>query len=156
MRQTLANSVNPDQTPQNVSPHEGFQTHQCNISENRDIKRIQRWNNDEDSTARNNWNAEAKENQQLDSGGPDRASGTTRLTKKPVGRTRHRVWSPIRRRATKERRKIINRDWGNYHSCIWSGSTLFASNTRISIKHGNNKTTQTPLIVEMDQSEQWM
>ena len=26
---------------------------------------MQRWNNDEDSTARNNWNAEAKDNQQL-------------------------------------------------------------------------------------------
>ena len=50
----------------------GFLTHQFNISENiKKIKRIQRWNNDEDSTARNNWNAEAKENQQLDSGGSD-------------------------------------------------------------------------------------
>ena len=37
------------------------------------IKRIQRWNNDEDSTAKNNWNAEAKENQKLDFGGPDQS-----------------------------------------------------------------------------------
>ena len=44
------------------SPCEGFLTHQCNISENIKIKRIQGWNNDEDSTARNNWNAETKEN----------------------------------------------------------------------------------------------
>ena len=55
------------------SPREGFLTHQCNISENIKIIRIQRWNNDEDSTARNNWNAGAKENQQLDSGGPDQS-----------------------------------------------------------------------------------
>ena len=48
------------------SPREGFLTRQCNISENIKIKRIQKWNNDEDSTARNNWNAEAKANQQLD------------------------------------------------------------------------------------------
>ena len=53
------------------SPLGGFQTHEINISENIKIERIQRCNNDEDSTARNNWNAEAKENQQLDSGGPD-------------------------------------------------------------------------------------
>ena len=38
------------------SPREGFLTHQCNISEN--IKRIQRWNNNEDSITRINWNAE--------------------------------------------------------------------------------------------------
>ena len=50
------------------SPREEFLTHQCNISENIKIKRIQRWNNDEDSTARNNWNAEAKENQQYEAG----------------------------------------------------------------------------------------
>ena len=37
---------------------------------------MQRWNNDEDATARNNWNAEAKENQQLDSGGPDHSQST--------------------------------------------------------------------------------
>ena len=41
-----------------------FLTHQCNISENIKIKQIQRWNNNEDSIARNNWNAEAKENEQ--------------------------------------------------------------------------------------------
>ena len=45
------------------SPRECFLFHQCNISENIKIKQIQRWNNHEDSTARNNWNAEAKENQ---------------------------------------------------------------------------------------------
>ena len=32
----------------------GFLTHQCNISENIKIERIQRWNNAEDLTARNN------------------------------------------------------------------------------------------------------
>ena len=53
------------------NPREGFLTHQCSISENIKIKRIQKWNNNEDSTARNNWNAEAKENRKLDSGGPD-------------------------------------------------------------------------------------
>ena len=49
-------------TRQLFSPREGFQTHQCNISQNIKIKQIQRRNNDEDSTVRNNWNAEAKEN----------------------------------------------------------------------------------------------
>ena len=34
------------------SPHEGFLTDQCNISENIEIKRTQWWNNDEDFTAR--------------------------------------------------------------------------------------------------------
>ena len=43
------------------SSREEFLTHQCNISENIKIQRIQRWYNDEDSTANNNWNAEAKE-----------------------------------------------------------------------------------------------
>ena len=53
------------------SPREGFfLIHQCNISENRKIKRTQRSNNDEDSIARNNRNAEAKENQQVDFSGP--------------------------------------------------------------------------------------
>ena len=46
---------------------------QCNFSENIKIKRIQRQNNEEDSTARNNWNAEAKENQQFDFGGSDQS-----------------------------------------------------------------------------------
>ena len=36
-----------------ISPRDGFLTHQCNSSENIKIKRLQRWNNDEDSTARN-------------------------------------------------------------------------------------------------------
>ena len=55
------------------SPKEGVFTQQCIISKNIKIKRIQRWNNDKDSTVRNNWNAEAKENQQVDSGGPDQS-----------------------------------------------------------------------------------
>ena len=57
------------------SPREGFLTHQCNISEKikKKIKQTQRRNNDEDSTARNNWNADAKENKQLDSGGSDQS-----------------------------------------------------------------------------------
>ena len=53
-----------------------FLTHQCYISENTNIKstnyRDATTSHDKDSTARNNWNAGANENQQLDSGGPDR------------------------------------------------------------------------------------
>ena len=37
---------------------------------------------------------------------------------------------------------------------VWSGSTLFAFNTWISIKHGNIKTTQTPLLLQMDLSKE--
>ena len=55
------------------SPSKRFLTHQYNISENIKIKRLQRGNNDEDSTARNKWNAVANENLQLNSGGPDQS-----------------------------------------------------------------------------------
>ena len=37
---------------------------------------------------------------------------------------------------------------------VWSGSTLFASNTGISIKHGNKKTDPTPITLEMDWSKE--
>ena len=70
---TLALSSAVAYTRRLFSPREGFLTHQYNISVNIKIKRIQRWNNDEDSTARNNWNTETKESQQLDSGGPDQS-----------------------------------------------------------------------------------
>ena len=47
-----------------------------------------------------------------------RASGTNRLTEKSLGRrSRHKVWSPTRTRATKEGSKVINSDWANYHAC---------------------------------------
>ena len=56
---TLALSSAVVYTKHLFSLREGFLTRQRNISENIKIKRIQRWNNDEDSTARNNWNAAA-------------------------------------------------------------------------------------------------
>ena len=59
------------------------------------IKRFdQKSNNDEDSTARNNWNAEVKENQQLDSGGPDQIQSIKHQPTyfKSLGRSHHRVW----------------------------------------------------------------
>ena len=37
---------------------------------------------------------------------------------------------------------------------VWSGSTLFALNSEISLKYGNNKTNQIPLLLEMDCSEE--
>ena len=37
---------------------------------------------------------------------------------------------------------------------VWSGSTLFALITDISIKHGNNKIDQTPLKPEMKWSKE--
>ena len=70
---TLALSSAVVYTRQLFSPRKGFLNHQYNISKNIKIKEIQRWNNDEDLTARNNWNAEAKENQQLDSCWPDQS-----------------------------------------------------------------------------------
>ena len=78
------------------SPREGFLTHQCNISENIEIKRIQRWNNDEDPTAKNNWNAEAKKKSWTPEGPiRARASDTNRLIKMSLGRNRHRVWPTL-------------------------------------------------------------
>ena len=62
---TLAPSSAVVYTRHLFSLREGFLAHQCNISENIKIRRIQRWNDDEDSTARNNWNAEAKQNKHL-------------------------------------------------------------------------------------------
>ena len=50
--------------------------------------------------------------------GPTRAKASdTYFFTKSLGRSRHRVWGPIRRRATKEGSKVINRDWVNYHAC---------------------------------------
>ena len=98
-------------------------THQCTISGNIKIKRIQRWNNDAESTARYNWNAEAKENQQLDSGGPDQSQSIRYQLKS------HKAGAVIEsenltcRRATKEVPEyiqVINRDWVNYHACSLS------------------------------------
>ena len=70
---TLAPSSAMVYTRHLFNPRVGFLTHQCKFSENIKIERIQRGNNDEDSTARNNSNAEAKENQQVDSGGPSQS-----------------------------------------------------------------------------------
>ena len=55
------------------SPHEGSLTLQCNNSENIKIKRIQRWNNDEDSTARNTWNLKQMKTNRSTAVGPTRA-----------------------------------------------------------------------------------
>ena len=60
------------------TPREGILIHQCNIAENiKKIKRIQRWNKDEDSTARNNWNAKVKKTNSRTPVGP---TSTNRLT----------------------------------------------------------------------------
>ncbi|MCG8094763.1 MAG: hypothetical protein JAZ17_14275, partial [Candidatus Thiodiazotropha endolucinida] len=56
----------------------GFLTQQCNISENIQIKKLQRCNKVEDSTVYNNRNTGAKENQQLDSEGPDKRQSIRR------------------------------------------------------------------------------
>ena len=82
------------------SPREGFLTHQCNIFENIKIKWIQRWNNDEDSTARNNWMLKQKKTNSRTPVGPTRARGpgTIRLTLKSSGRSHHRVPACIQRR----------------------------------------------------------
>ena len=116
------------------SPREGFLTHQCNVSEKINIKQIQRWNNDEDSTARNNWNAELKEHQQLDTDWPDQSLGIRhQLTYlKSLGRSRLWVWCPTRRRATKEGSKVINCDWVNNHACSLSYYIYVVPNLYIS------------------------
>ena len=78
----------------------------------------------------NKWNAEANENQQLDSGGPDQSQSVRHeptYLLKYLCRSRHRVWGPTRRRATIEGSKVNNR-WVNYHACSLSYYIYVISN----------------------------
>ena len=83
--------------------------------------KTQRRTNDEDPTATNNRHDEAKKNKKKknpDPGGPDQPEHQV-LTDPPK---RPRIEPPqrtrlIRRRATKEGSKVINRDWANHHAC---------------------------------------
>ena len=79
------------------------------------IKRIQRWNKYEDSTAtsRNNWKAKAI-------GGPDQSESISHQPTYLEVFGPEPLLSPTRRRATKEVSKVINRDWVNYHACSLS------------------------------------
>ena len=61
-----------------------------------------------------------------------RASGTNRLTLKSLGWNRHRVLGPTSRRANKERSKVINNDWVNYHACSLSYYIFVETNLYIS------------------------
>ena len=100
---------------------EGFLAHQCNISEKIKFKRIHRWNNDETTMlTRQREISEMltqKKTKSWTPVGPTRArtSGTNRH--KSLGRNCQRVWGRTHRRATKERSKVINRNWVNYHAC---------------------------------------
>ena len=121
------------------SPHEGILTHQCYISENTKINKLQRWNNDEDSTARNNWNARQKKTNSKTRAGPtkDRASSTNQHypklnSSKPLRWNHHRIWGLTRRRAIKEGSKVINRDWVNNYACSLSYNIYVVPNLFIS------------------------
>ena len=86
----------------------------------RKTQRIHRWNNDEDSSARNNWNAEAKENQQLDYCGPDKSQS---IRQAPINLLKSlyagvAIESEARPADGQPKREaVIDRDWVNHHVC---------------------------------------
>ena len=108
------------------SPRERFWTHQCNNSENIKVKRKQRWNNDENSTAK--ITEMLKQKKQTNKKPPKNSSTPVGLTRVRVSPTDlHKclyagaviVWGPTRWCATKEGSKGIN-PWLGKLPCMQS------------------------------------
>ena len=78
------------------------------------------------------WNTGAKENQQLNPGGPSnrqKSSGPNQLKWIALCRGHHWVWRPTHRHAIKEGSKVINRDWVKHLACRLSHYIYVISNT---------------------------